>query len=696
MEGPELQPVELLPQVAAIQVEQVSVPVPVLSATNDDMVRIAGRTALFVHNWRSLTNDIFVLTCVEGIELSFLSEPVQYKLPCDFAMEDCEKVLVDQEIDAMISKGAIFEVDSCEDQFLSNIFLRPKKNGKMRPIINLKKLNKFISTPHFKMEHLLTFLPFIQDMFLTSLDLKVAYFTFPIDPAYRRYLRFLWRGKIYEFQCLCFGLCSAPFIFTKVMKPVFSKLRKEGITSSFYVDDSLYGDRNRDSLVAKTQRAKDLLESLGFVVNSTKSSMVPSKTIVHLGFVIDTERMMISLPPEKLIRLISSCTRLHSKTQVSVRELAQTIGLIVSSFLAIKHGQLHYRELEFLKISCLSQHDDYEQVVELTENVQQDLLWWIRNAETANGRSIPAILGLDEYNLDLFTDASKAGWGAALSLDGNVTAQCSGEWSVGEAEAHINLLELKAIFLGLQSLEQHIVGDVRIHCDNTTAISYGNKYGGCHNTDLNSLSRSIWQWYLERDIMISATHIAGVNNRLADSLSRSFNESVEWSLDTEVFRSLCQIFGTPKTDLFASRLNNKLPIYVSWKPDPGSVACNTFSIKWGVEFGYAFPPFNLIGRVLCKLERDQCTVLLICPYWTSQPWFPHLCSLLVAPPVLLPSCSSLLRCPIRDVPHPLLPHSMQLIACLLSRTPLKPQGSLQLPSTSFLRAGKQAPARAIR
>ena len=58
------------------------------------------------------------------------------------------------------------------------------------------------------------------------------------------FLRFSWGGELYEFQCLCFGLSPAPYIFTKVMKPILSSLRKDGINSSYYKDDSVFGNKN--------------------------------------------------------------------------------------------------------------------------------------------------------------------------------------------------------------------------------------------------------------------------------------------------------------------------------------------------------------------------------------------------------------------------------------------------------------------
>ena len=90
------------------------------------------------------------------------------------------------------------------------------------------------------MEHVPTILPLIKrNAFMTPIDLQDAYFSLPIVKRHRKYLRFIWRNTLYEFQCLCFGLGLAPFNFTKAMKPIFSQLRREGIDCTHYIDDSL-------------------------------------------------------------------------------------------------------------------------------------------------------------------------------------------------------------------------------------------------------------------------------------------------------------------------------------------------------------------------------------------------------------------------------------------------------------------------
>ena len=120
----------------------------------------------------------------------------------------------------MSSKGAIVKANTHSDQYISDIFLGPRKNGGLRPIISLRSLNQYLHTEHFKVDHLIMIfiLPLIkQNSYLTSLDLRDAYFTIPVKVTHRKYLRFLWKRTLYEFVCMCFGLSPALRIFTKVM-----------------------------------------------------------------------------------------------------------------------------------------------------------------------------------------------------------------------------------------------------------------------------------------------------------------------------------------------------------------------------------------------------------------------------------------------------------------------------------------------
>jgi hypothetical protein len=91
---------------------------------------------------------------------------------------------------------------------------------------------------------------------------------------------------------------------------------------------------------------------------------------------------------------------------------------------------------------------------------------------------------------------------------------------------------------------------------------------------------------------------------------------MEWELHPQNFQEICEYFGNPEIDLFASRLNHKVPKYISCRP---KCLC---SVNWSKMYFYAFPPFNMIGKVLQKIELEHCTGIVMVPKWTTQTWWP--------------------------------------------------------------------------
>ena len=253
---------------------------------------------------------------------------------------------------------------------------------------------------------------------MTSIVLTDAYFSVPIVKRSGKFLRFQWPDMLLEFQCLCFGLSLAPYFFTKVMKPVFSRLRQEGILCWYYLDDSLYVKESYQKVELNTQKAIRLLESLGFTINLEKSNLKPSVEIIHLAFKINSLSQMVSLLEEKVAKTFSSCKDLLTTNRISIRHLAQVIGLLVSSFMAVNHGQLHYRCLEIYKTQCLKNTGCNDALITLDKNSRQDLLWWILNVSSKNVRPNKNIIGISEWQYEFFSDASCLGWGATLCLQG--------------------------------------------------------------------------------------------------------------------------------------------------------------------------------------------------------------------------------------------------------------------------------------
>ena len=209
---------------------------------------------------------------------------------------------------------------------------------------------------------------------------------------------------------------------------------------------------------------------------------------------------------------------------------------------------------------------------------------------------------------------------------------------------HINVLEMKAIFLSLSRAAHKVKNStVMVSTDNTTVVAYIRHQGGTHSIELSGEVWNVLNLCLAHNIHLLVKHIPGRFNTLADRMSRIDKPiSTEWSLNQEIANKIFQIMDFPSIDLFATRLNHRLPIYVSPIPDQKALSIDALSMDWNRIHAYAFPLFHLIPAVINKIRLSQCKIVLIAPLWPYRPWFSELLGLLVSPPVSLPVIPNLL------------------------------------------------------
>lgn len=633
--------------------------------------------------WKCYTSDKWILETVKGYKIEFSQLPFQNHVPKEIPFPKTQANLVTAEVQKLLSKGAIIMTKQSEAKFISTLFIVPKKDGTLRPVINLRYLNEFVQYNHFKQENLSFALDLIQkNDYLTKVDLKDAYFHIKIHPDFQQFLCFSWKGVLYKFVVLPFGLAPAPRVFTKVMKPVFATFRQNGIRCCFYIDDSLMMNQDYTKCKLENQTVVQELDNLGFTINESKSILTPTQKLEFFGVIIDTVQFKVFLTKEKIDKIKSLSSTILCSYKVTIRKLSSLIGLCIHAFNAITLAPLHYRALERDKVRNLEfAKQNYDAFMTPSNKSLQEITWWLKNVEKLNGKPIRT----REIDVFIETDASTTGWGCYFE-----EKFVGGRWSVLESTNHINFLELLAVFLALKCFfvantnECHVC----IKSDNTSAVSYINNMGGMTSESMDDLTIQIWNWCTDRNIILSAQYLPGVLNTYADLMSRQFSESCEWSLKQDIFNRICVHFFKPNIDLFASRLNYKVENFASWNFDPEAQFTDAFSISWSDFQPYIFPPFCLISKVLNKIVQDNVSrAILIVPFWPSQTWFSVLISLLVSIPARIPQHKDLLTLPHSEEFHP-LSKKMTLIACVVSgNVCFREEFQLTLPLSSHLHGG---------
>ena len=185
--------------------------------------------------------------------------------------------------------------------FYSRYFIVPKKDGGLRPIIDLRVLNKSLRRFKFKM---LTIPMIVQqirseDWFVT-IDLKDAYFHISIIPQHRKFLRFAFGGKAYQYRVLPFGLALSPRTFTKCMDASLAPLRLQGIRILNYIDDWLILAQSKELAIQHRDVVLRHLRCLGLRLNVKKSSLTPLQRTTFLGVEWDSVTMRGQLSPVEL------------------------------------------------------------------------------------------------------------------------------------------------------------------------------------------------------------------------------------------------------------------------------------------------------------------------------------------------------------------------------------------------------------
>ena len=580
-----------------------------------------GRIREFYRNWTLITNDAQILATIKGHKITF-DQVVKFPKIWAKKPTQAESVAVAN----LLSAGVVELAPS--KGYINNIFLIPKDSGEHRVILDMSIVNESIKYVHFKMANLGSALCLInQGDFFIKLDLKCAYDCVSIAPECRKYLQFISNGKIYQYVGFPNGLSEAPRFFTLILKPILGLLGSRGCRHCGYLDDLLLMDSNPDRLREHGAFIIQVFMFLGFIINTSKSVLVPAQEIVFLGFHLSAITMCVSLPGGKREEISKLCIDLHYRSHCSRRHLASVIGKLVSASMAIELGPLHYRGLQRLLIS--SEKLPWDSHLILDKNSILDLIWWSRlenlSAQSQILRQSPT--------LELRTDASNTGWGASLG-----DQRIHGHWPREIQSMQINVLELTAVLLALKQLQVHIrCKCLLIRADNTTALACIRKKGSTANPELTRISGKIWEWAVHNNIQLVVQHIPGIQNSVADLLSRQGQDQSDWKLDPSVFSSIALLRGPITLDLFASSGNCQVPRFFSWKPQQGAEKVNALLHPWPEKGAYAFPPFCLIPQVLQKIHLEGVVVTVITPVWHTAIWYPKLLSMLVAVPLLLPN-----------------------------------------------------------
>lgn len=605
-----------------------------------DRAAVVGRLARFVPVWRHSGADPLTLSwLVHGVPILFDADPrVPPPRPNIISAAD-QLDFIRREVSTMLQLGAISRVPT-RPLAVWQLMTAPKAGPRrFRLVVNMKPLTKSVHSPTFKLERLEEFLLLLRPgALIWTRDLRDGYFHVPMAPSARPWLGFALDGKFYVYNVLPFGLRSAPFIFTKLMRTPLRVLRSRGVEGIAYIDDIVCTGSPSEA-ADKAATTDQVLDQHGLVVADDKKQG-PAHRAQVLGMVVDTVLNRLSLPNDKLHKTMAMLQAVltvaaRPSHRVPAHVVAQLLGKLQWFARAAPAVRLFSRSLQFDLRSRLSW---YHRIV-LQPQTRKDLAHILRHAVQWN--QVGAPIWRDAPSAQVFTDASTTGWGAALYIQGRFVRSVAGVWDSRWLPLHINAKELQAVLLAIQAFRASLLGTtVEFRIDNTTAVSYLRNAGG-YFPHLVAIARQVWLHLLAVDATPSFMHLRGVLNVVADALSRGRFVTVlsqqygqvdpdDWQLHPALFRHIDRSWGPHTVDRFARSRTRQCARFWSRVLEPGCEGVNAFTADWSGENNFVNPPFGSLLLVLRHLLRCRAQATVIVPHWPAQPWWPLLTKLATA------------------------------------------------------------------
>jgi hypothetical protein len=425
------------------------------------------------------------------------------------------------------------------------------------------------------------------------------------------------------FKCkvLPFGLTLSPQHFTKLVKVIFNKWRKEGVICSTYIDDWIFAARSKQEALLLRDKIEKEMAELGWVRHLTKGQWEPATTVEFLGIGINTADGTWFIPDDKKKQLVDLLKSVLEKEQVQARVLARVAGKVLSLSRAIPLGKLYVREsFEDLWSAGVYETNCWSQMTSLSSETKADLQ-----------RVLDCIQGIERSPLwfprrlwVVEADASLTAWGGRLLKPHKPAA---GEFPPELNHLLIHSKEALAIFYVLQACAVELRGrSVLLRTDNMFLFSYLVNMGGNGRGEqrvMLGLVKEIFAWALQNNTkLITAEWIPSEANFIPDVLSRRVDHG-NWRVAAWVFAIAERNWGPHSVDRMASISNHKCARFNSWIACPGCEAVNCFTQDWAGENNWVAPPLGAIAQVLEFILEEGVNATLLVPTW-NQTWRPLL------------------------------------------------------------------------
>lgn len=382
----------------------------------------------------------------------------------------------------------------------SPLLLIRKRNGELRPCFDGRSLNKVTKKDAFPLKRPDCILNRVrQAKFLTSIDLRKAFWQIPLDETSREKTAFVAPGLgLFEFLVMPFGITNAPKTLQRTMEKVLGSILHQG-DAHVYLDDMIVASSTFDDHIKTLNLIFEKLNAVGFRINIEKCEFCRS-SLKFLGFVVDDQGLRTD--PEK----VEAITRFRTPTNTT--EVKRLIGLI------------SYYRIFLPNLSTIS-----SPITALIKNKKKgQTISWNSEAEAAFSEikkliTVAPILISPNFDEKFFiqTDASLVGVGAVLFQEQggleHPIAYASRALSSAEQKYAATERELLAMMFAIEKFRGYIEGTEFVVISDCSALQF--------LTRIQNPSGRLARWAMQLgQYEFEVRHRPGKLNIVPDVLSR--------------------------------------------------------------------------------------------------------------------------------------------------------------------------------
>jgi hypothetical protein len=526
---------------------------------------------------------------------------------------------VDSAVADLVASGAVRACHASDLTVVSplNVVTRAG-SAKLRLILDLSYVNSHLHIPSFKYEglhhvHLLA----AQGDLMFSVDLAAGFHHVSMHPSAWPYMGFAWRGLHYCFVVLPFGLATAPWCFTKVMKVVVQDIRSKGLSVIPYLDDfwcSVSHLIPAHQQLFRRDLALRIFTEAGLNLQLSKcilelSARLPS----HLGYAVDTAAGVFEVSEARWDRMQACVSAvMRSGRRIPVRLLMRVTGHLASMRLALGSAISLFSRAMY---SAIGQHSPVH-YVPCTPELTEELRFWSTLSRTAFTGTIWRVYTV--LDITISTDAGGKSWGGVC---GEHRAQ--GFFTDQQRACSSTQRELWAAAATLQSFQHLMHGrSVLLQTDSWNAqqcIISGSRTEGHQQVALQI-------FWIMRGVgaSLQVQWVPRSANSQADAITR-WEDSDDLRLHPHLFAQLEAAWGPHTIDRFASHTNHLLPAFNSYMWCPATAGVDAFAQRdWAAHNNWCHPPTNLVGHTVAIILEQRATATLVAPLWRAAPWWPSL------------------------------------------------------------------------